>query len=316
MKNFADRLIEIIGKKNTPVCVGLDPSASGGESIPQKITQSAYKRFGKGLRGTAEAIYQFNLSIIDITSPYIGIVKPQIAFYEACGYWGIKAYIDTIKYAHKKGLIVIGDIKRGDVPHTAEAYAEAHLGGPYATDAVTVNPYLGEDSIAPFIKMAEKFGKGVFVLVKTTNPSSSDFQDLLVGHPPQADNVPLHRYVAEKVNQWGKPLIGKSRYSSIGAVLSADAARHLRTIMPKSFFLIPGFGAQGATAKDVKHCFNPDGYGAIISASRSIIYAWTTSPWKEKYGPKKWEQAVEAAIIEMKKAIGWQEKNTPPSPSF
>lgn len=288
---FADRLIEIIKKKNTPACVGLDPQK---EFIPEKIRLTPYERRP---RGRAEDLYDFNCRVIDIISPNIGIVKLQIAFYEALGHWGIKAYIDTIKYARKKGLIVIGDIKRGDVPHTAEAYARAYLGDVYNADAVTVNPYLGEDSIMPFIKMAEELNKGVFVLVKTTNPSSADFQDLVAG------NKKLYEHVAEKVNQWGKQLIGQSSYSSIGAVVGAEAGRRLRTIMPDTIFLVPGYGAQGAAAKDVKHCFNPDGYGAIISASRSIIYAWMYSPWKEKYGQKKWEQAVEAAIIEMKKEL-------------
>ncbi len=303
--NFADTLIEIIREKNTPACVGLDPQL---EFIPQKINLFPYIR---RLRGKAEPLYEFNSKVIDIITPHIGIVKLQIAFYETLGQWGIKAYIDTIRYAHKKGLVVIGDIKRGDVPHTAEAYAKAHLEGSDAADAVTVNPYLGEDSILPFIKIAEKEGKGVFVLVKTTNPSSADFQDLQV-----SGGRKLYEHVAERVNQWGRPLIGKSGYSSIGAVLSADAACQLRTIMPNTFFLIPGYGAQGTTAKDVKRCFNTDGYGAIISASRSIIYAWMYSPWKEKYEEKKWEQVIEEAIVEMKKAIGWQEKNKPPSPSF
>ncbi len=302
LKNFADKLIEIIKEKNTPACVGLDPQL---EFIPQKINLFPYTR---RLRGRAEPLYEFNSKVIDIIAPHIGIVKLQIAFYEALGQWGIKAYIDTIRYAHKKGLVVIGDIKRGDVPHTAEAYAEAHLGDVYAADAVTVNPYLGGDSILPFIKIAEKEGKGVFVLVKTTNPSSADFQEMQV-----SGGRKLYEHVAEKVNQWGRPLIGKSGYSSIGAVVGATTGGgmdklvcpciQLRKIMPNTFFLIPGYGAQGATAKDVKRCFNPDGCGAIISASRSIIYAWTYLPWKEKYGEKKWEQAVEAAIIEMKKEL-------------
>lgn len=294
MKPFADQLIELIEKKTTPACVGLDPQL---EFIPRKINLFPYTRRPRGI---AEPLYEFNRKVIDIISPHIGIVKLQTAFYEALGHWGIKAYIDTIKYAHKKGLIVIGDIKRGDVPHTAEAYASAHLGGLYEADAVTVNPYLGTDSIMPFIKKAQELGKGVFVLVKTTNPSSADFQDLLIGAPHA---VPLYEHVAEKVNQWGKPLIGRSGYSSIGAVVGAKAGRELRNIMPNAFFLVPGYGAQGATAKDIKHCFNPDGYGAIISASRSIIYAWMYPPWKEKYGQKRWEQAVEAAIIEMKNKL-------------
>jgi orotidine-5'-phosphate decarboxylase len=296
LKNFADKLIEIIKEKNTPVCVGLDPQL---DLIPEEIRLSVSNPPpGNKLKTVTEALYQFNHTIIDIISPHIGIVKPQIAFYEALGQWGVKAYIDTAKYAHEKGLIVIGDIKRADVPHTAEAYARAHLGEVYGTDAVTVNPYLGEDSLSPFIKESQALGKGLFVLVKTTNPSSADFQELQISNGKK-----LYEHVAEKVTQWGKPLIGDSGYSSIGAVVGATAGRELRGIMPNAFFLVPGYGAQGATNDDVKQCFNTDGYGAIISASRSIIYAWTYSPWKEKYGQKKWEQAVEAATIEMKNKL-------------
>src|SRR3972149_3197944 len=273
MENFTDRLISVIRSKSSCVVVGLDPYF---KLIPGTFKQkfSAFQR--NALEYAARIILEFNREVIDLIAPLVGIVKPQIAFYELYGWWGIWAYAETIKYAKEKGLIVIGDVKRGDVPSTAEAYANAHIGEvyindtietPFASDAVTVNPFLGTDSILPFIQTAKKYNKGIFILVKTSNPLSGEFQNLICGKKK------LHEIIAEKTNEWGIDLIGKEGYSAIGAVVGATFPKEittLRKVMPKAFFLVPGYGAQGATVQDIKYCFNMDGLGAIINASRSI----------------------------------------------
>lgn len=306
MENFADRLIATIRAKNSSVVVGLDPHFT---LIPDSCKQKPLTLNKGNLEYAAHGILEFNRQVIDLIAPFVGIVKPQIAFYELYGYWGIWAYAETIKYAKQKELIVIGDIKRGDVPSTAEAYAEAHIGEvrindiietPFFTDAITVNPFLGTDSLLPFIQTAKKNQKGIFVLVKTSNPLSGEFQDLLCGKKK------LHEIIAEKIPIWGKELIGKQGYSAIGAVVGATFPQELsilRKIMPTVYFLIPGYGTQGATAKDMKYCFNPDGLGAIVNASRSILYAYTISPWKEKYGVSAWKEATQEAVINMNREL-------------
>ena len=306
MQNFSDHLIAIIRKKNSCVVVGLDPHF---KLIPDDIKQKFLNLHKPSLEYAARVILEFNIQVIDIITPYVGIVKPQIAFYELYGWWGIWAYAETIKYAKEKGLIVIGDVKRGDVPSTAEAYANAHIGEvyvndtietPFAADAVTVNPFLGTDSILPFIQTAKKHNKGIFILVKTSNPLSGEFQNLICGKKK------LHEIIAEKTNEWGKDLIGKEGYSAIGAVVGATFPKEittLRKVMPIAFFLVPGYGAQGATVQDIKYCFNKDGLGAIINASRSILYAYDISPWKEKYGITAWKEATREALIKMNEEI-------------
>ena len=306
MQNFSDHLIALIRKKNSCVVVGLDPHF---KLIPDDIKQKFLNLHKPSLEYAARVILEFNIQVIDIITPYVGIVKPQIAFYELYGWWGIWAYAETIKYAKEKGLIVIGDVKRGDVPTTAEAYANAHIGEvyvndtietPFAADAVTVNPFLGTDSILPFIQTAKKYNKGIFILVKTSNPLSGEFQNLICGKKK------LHEIIAEKTNEWGKDLIGKEGYSAIGAVVGATFPKEittLRKVMPKAFFLVPGYGAQGATVQDIKYCFNTDGLGAIINASRSILYAYDISPWKEKYGITAWKEATREALIKMNEEI-------------
>lgn len=305
MENFADRLITTIHQKNSCTAVGLDPFF---KLIPDTIKQG-FSTSRSNFEYAARIILEFNTQVIDIIAPFVGIVKPQVAFYELYGWWGIWAYAETIKYAKNKGLIVIGDIKRGDVPSTAEAYAEAHIGevsinncieAPFGADAITVNPFLGTDSLLPFIQVAKKYNKGLFVLVKTSNPLSGEFQDLMCGERK------LHEIIAEKICTLGNGLIGKQGYSSIGAVVGATyphVLSTLRKIMPATYFLVPGYGVQGATAKNIRHCFNPDGFGAIINASRSILYAYNTSPWKEKYGIKGWKEATRESVIKMNEEL-------------
>ena len=306
MKSFINQLINIINEKDSCSVVGLDPQF---EYIPDEIKKATLKKADNSLKNKAKAILDFNKQIINIIHRHVGIVKVQIAFYEMLGIWGLKAYSNTIKYAKKKNLIVIGDIKRGDVPHTSEAYAIAHLGidsseankeASFEVDAVTLNPYLGSDSIFPFIKLAKKNGKGVFVLVKTSNPSSKEIQDL------RCNNNTIYKIVASQVNKWGKDLIGDKGYSPIGAVVAAKNPKivsDLRNAMPNTYFLVPGYGAQGGRLKDITSCLNQDGYGAIVNSSRGIIYAYNRPLWKKKHGNESWEYAVEAAIIKMNKEM-------------
>ncbi len=306
MENFADRLTASVYEKKSCVVVGLDPYF---KLIPDTIKQQFSNLYSNALEYASRVILEFNKQVIDIIAPYAGIVKPQIAFYELYGWQGIRTYGETIQYAKQKGLIVIGDVKRGDVPSTAEAYAEAHLGQvvvdniietPFSSDAITVNPFLGTDSVQPFIQAAKKYQKGLFILVKTSNPLSGEFQDLTCGEKK------LHEIIAERTHEWGKDLVGKGGYSSIGAVVGATFPHELSTlrkIMPAAYFLVPGYGTQGATAKDIACCFNSDGLGAIINASRSILYAYNTSPWKEKYGIGSWKEATRESLMKMNEEI-------------
>jgi len=299
VQNFADRQIAAIEKKGTPACVGLDPRF---ELIPREIRD--YARESKSPAVQAECLFTFSREVLDVVEPHVGVVKPQVAFYERLGVAGLAAYAATVQTARWKGLIVIGDVKRGDIGSTAEAYAASHLkdleedeeGGSLTADAITVNPYLGTDSIEPFVAMAREKGRGIYVLVKTSNPSAAEFQDLKV------DGTELFVKVAEKVNDWGRELVGERGYSSVGAVVGAtypEQAARLRKIMPRAYLLVPGYGAQGATAEDVGVCFNDDGLGAVVNSSRGIIYAWTRPPYKEQYGEGRWREAIEAATKDM-----------------
>ena len=275
------KLIEQIEKKNAPVVVGLDPMLS---YVPDQVKERAFAAYGETLAGAAEAIWQFNKEIIDSVYDLVPAVKPQVAMYEQFGVEGLMAYQKTIDYSQEKGLIVIGDVKRGDIGSTSAAYAVGHLGhvqvgsqklSAFHEDFVTVNPYLGSDGIKPFIDVCKEEKKGLFILVKTSNPSSGEFQDRVI------DGRPLYEWVGEKVAAWGEECMGEN-YSYIGAVVGAtypEMGKVLRRIMPKTFILVPGYGAQGATAKDLAPYFNEDGLGAIVNSSRGIIAAWK----QEKY---------------------------------
>lgn len=300
MSNFADRLIEVVRRKGSAVVVGLDPRL---DQIPAELRL----RHNAGGRArpaaAARAILAFNKGVIDAVAPHAAAVKPQSAFYEMWGHDGVEAFEATCAYAAGRGLLVIADVKRGDVPDTAEAYAQAFLASPAApVDAITVNPLFGSDGAEPFLKAAAASGRGVFVLVHTSNPSSKDIQDLSVR------GRPLYVAIAEMVRTWGERdgLVGKEGYSAVGAVVGAtfpEQAREAREALPKAFFLVPGYGAQGATAKDLGAYFNADGLGAIVNASRSVIFAYARSPGKEAFGEKRWEQAVEAAARAMKEEL-------------
>lgn len=296
-----DQLIEKIKKTKAPIVVGLDPML---EYVPKHIKTKAYARYGKTLEGAAEGIWQYNKKIIDAIYDLIPAVKPQIAMYEQFGIWGMQAYEKTISYCQKKGLIVIGDIKRGDIGSTSQAYATAHLGNvriedqefpPFHEDFATVNPYLGIDGIKPFIDVCKKENKGLFILVKTSNPSSGDFQDQML-----EDHRHLYELVGEKVAAWGMELMS-GNYSDVGAVVGAtypEQGQALRKIMPKSYILVPGYGAQGGRGKDLIHFFNEDGLGAIVNSSRGIIAAYLQDSYSQ-YGPEHFEEASRAAVLAM-----------------
>ncbi len=299
-----DRLIGNIQKTNAPIVVGLDPKLG---MIPQHILDAAFGDFGETLEGAGEAIWQFNKAIVDATWDLIPAVKPQVAMYEQFGIPGMIAFKKTVDYCKEKGLVVIGDIKRGDIGSTSEAYAVGHLGAvkvgssvfrPFDEDFVTVNPYLGSDGVTPFMDVCREEKKGLFILVKTSNPSSGEFQDRLI------DGKPLYEHVAEKVAEWGSTLMGSS-YSYVGAVVGAtypEIGKVLRKVMPKSFILVPGYGAQGGKGSDLVHYFNEDGLGAIVNSSRGIIAAYKQEKYAS-FGPEHFADASRQAVLDMKEDI-------------
>ncbi len=298
------QLIEKIQKMSAPIVVGLDPML---EYIPEQIKKAAYEEKGETLAGAAEAIWQFNKGIVDATYDLIPAVKPQIAMYEQFGIEGLIAYKKTIDYCKEKGLVVIGDIKRGDIGSTSAAYAVGHLGKVtigknsyygFDEDFATVNPYLGSDGIKPFIDVCKEEKKGLFILVKTSNPSSGEFQDKLV------EGRPLYELVGEKVAEWGSEHMSGD-YSYIGAVVGAtypEMGKVLRKLMPKNYILVPGYGAQGGKAEDLIHYFNKDGLGAIVNSSRGIIAAYKAKGY-EKFGESAYADASRQAVIDMKEDI-------------
>ena len=296
-----NKLIAKIQKTGAPIVVGLDPMLN---YIPEHIQKKAFAEYGETLEGAAEAIWQFNKEIVDKTYDLIPAVKPQIAMYEQFGIEGLKAYKKTVDYCKSKDLVVIGDIKRGDIGSTSAAYAVGHLGkvqvgsktyAGFDEDFATVNPYLGSDGVKPFIDVCKQENKGLFILVKTSNPSSGEFQDQKI------DGKPLYELVGEKVAQWGEEHMGESGYSYVGAVVGAtypEQGEILRKVMPKSFILVPGYGAQGGKGKDLVHFFNEDGLGAIVNSSRGIIAAYKQEAY-EKFGAENFGDASRAAVEAM-----------------
>ena len=294
------KLIDKIVKTDAPIVVGLDPMM---KYIPSHVSAAAFEEFGETLAGAAEAIWQFNKEIIDNIYDIVPAVKPQIAMYEQFGIEGLIAYRKTVEYCHEKGMIVIGDVKRGDIGSTSESYAVAHLGKVkvgsslipvFDEDFATVNPYLGSDGIDPFVKVCNEEDKGIFILVKTSNPSSGEFQDRLI------DGKPLYEIVGEKVNEWGQSSMDGD-YSNVGAVVGAtypEMGQALRKIMPKSFILVPGYGAQGGQGKDLVDFFNPDGLGAIVNSSRGIIAAYAKDEYS-KFGERSFGAASRQAALDM-----------------
>ncbi|MDO5390779.1 MAG: orotidine-5'-phosphate decarboxylase [Eubacteriales bacterium] len=295
-----NKLVEKIKKTNAPIVVGLDPMLN---YIPEHIQKAAFAEYGETLEGAAEAMWQFNKGIVDATCDLIPAVKPQIAMYEQFGIEGLKVFKKTVDYCKSKGLIVIGDIKRGDIGSTSAAYAVGHLGSvqvgsksylPFDEDFATVNPYLGSDGVKPFAEVCKEHKKGLFILVKTSNPSSGEFQDQLV------DGRPLYELVGEKVAQWGEELMG-DEYSYIGAVVGAtypEMGKVLRKVMPKSFILVPGYGAQGGKGADLVHFFDENGLGAIVNSSRGIIAAYKQEKYAS-FGAENYADASRQAVLDM-----------------
>ncbi len=294
------QLIEKIQKTKAPICVGLDPMLN---YIPEHILKKSFGDFGETLEGAADAIWNFNKEIVDHTFDLIPSVKPQIAMYEQFGIEGLKVYEKTVRYCQDKGLLVIGDAKRGDIGSTSAAYATAHLGKvkvgnsvctAFNTEFLTVNPYLGTDGVKPFVDVCKAENKGLFVLVKTSNPSSGEFQDKLV------DGRPVYELVADKVVEWGADCMDGA-YSNVGAVVGAtypEMSAILRKLMPNTYFLVPGYGAQGGTAKDLKPCFNEDGLGAIVNSSRGIIAAYKQEKYA-RFGAEHFAEASRQAVLDM-----------------
>ena len=301
-----NKLVEKIQKTGAPIVVGLDPMM---KFVPEHIQKKAFSEYGETLEGAGEAIWQYNKELVDHIYDLIPAVKPQIAMYEQFGLPGLMAFRKTIDYCKEKDLVVIGDVKRGDIGSTSEAYAVGHLGKVqvgnnfyrgFDEDFATVNPYLGSDGVNPFLKVCKEEHKGVFILVKTSNPSSGELQDRVIA---DADR-PLYEVVGEQVAGWAQELMGDT-YSYVGAVVGAtypEMGKVLRKVMPKSYILVPGYGAQGGKGKDLVHFFNEDGLGAIVNSSRGIIAAYQ----QEKYagfGSEGFGEAARAAVKDMKEDI-------------
>lgn len=301
-----DKLIDRIIETKNPSVVGLDPRLS---YIPEFITEDAFNKYGHTPRAVAESFFLFNKYIIDEIYQIVPAVKPQIAMYELYGAEGIDAYIRTVEYAKSKGLIVIGDIKRSDIASTAGAYSDGHIGRVkigeqtfeiFKEDFITLNPYLGSDSVEPFLKNCSDYDKGLFMLIKTSNAGSGEIQDLLT------DGRPVYEAVGELVSKWGEKLIGKHGFSSVGGVVGAtypSQAKDLRQKLEHTFFLVPGYGAQGGTADDLAVCFNSDGLGAIVNSSRGIIAAHLSDKYKEEFSGEKFAGAARLAAEDMRKDL-------------
>ena len=299
-----NKLVEKIRKTGAPIVVGLDPMLA---YVPDHVQQKAFAEFGETLEGAAEAIWQFNKEIVDHVCDLVPAVKPQIAMYEQFGVPGLAAFKKTVDYCKSKDLVVIGDIKRGDIGSTSAAYAIGHLGKirvgskeyvPFDEDFATVNPYLGSDGVNPFIKVCQEEKKGIFVLVKTSNPSSGEFQDRLILERP------LYEYVGEKVAEWGAQCMGED-YSYVGAVVGAtypEIGKVMRKVMPKAYILVPGYGAQGGQGKDLAHFFNEDGLGAIVNSSRGIIAAYKQEAYA-RFGAEHFGEASRAVVEAMRNDI-------------
>ncbi len=300
-----NKLVDKITKTQAPIVVGLDPMM---KFIPEHIKKAAFAEYGETLAGAGEAIWQYNKAIVDATYDLIPAVKPQIAMYEQFGIEGLIAFKKTVDYCKAKDLVIIGDVKRGDIGSTSEAYAVGHLGKVtvgskqyygFDEDFATVNPYLGSDGIKPFVNVCKEENKGLFILAKTSNPSSGEFQDRLV------DGKPLYEVVAEKIAEWGADHMGSCGYSYIGAVVGAtypEMGKALRKVMPKSYILVPGYGAQGGKGKDLVHFFNEDGLGAIINSSRGIIAAYQQEAYA-KFGAEHFAEASRQAVLDMQADI-------------
>ena len=303
MKNIIDQLIEKIKIMKNPTVIGLDPRY---EMLPKCVKD----KYPKTLEGVGQAIIEYNKALIDAIYDIIPAIKPQIAFYEMYGIPGMQAFKVTCEYAKQKGMFVIADIKRGDIGSTAQGYSNAYLGKTkieeneqslYDIDFVTVNPYMGTDCVKPFIDDCKKYNKGLFILVKTSNPSSGELQDEKLENGEE-----VYTRVAKLVENWGEELRGEYNYSSISAVVGAtypEQLKQLRQIAPHTYFLIPGYGAQGGKAEDIALGFDENGLGGIVNASRSLMCAYKSDMWKDKFEEKDYAKATRAEAIRMKEEL-------------
>jgi orotidine-5'-phosphate decarboxylase len=305
LEAFTDRLIAAVDRKGCPIAVGIDPRL---DLMPPALLEEYFTRHGYTHQAASLAIRDFNLHLLDAVAAHVPVVKVQVAFYEVFGPAGMQVFAETLSAARERELIVIADVKRGDIEMTAQAYAAAYLANSlpgvqlspgFEADAITVNPYVGGDGVLPFVEAAQSAGKGLFILVKTSNPSSGDVQDLHV------DSSPLYEHMAWLVQQWGQGTEGQRGYQAVGAVVGATypaEAERLRGLMPQAYFLVPGYGAQGGRAADVRACFNADGYGAIVNSSRAIMYAYRQEGFRA-YGEERFAAAAEAAVLAMKQEL-------------
>ena len=303
MKNAIDNLIEKIKQTNNPTVMGLDPRY---EMLPNCVTS----KYPKTLEGVADAIIEYNKALIDATFDIIPAIKPQIAFYEMFGIPGMRAFEETCKYAKEREMVVIVDAKRGDIGSTAQGYSNAYLGKTkigdieqsiFDADFLTVNPYMGTDCVKPFIEDCKKYNKGLFILVKTSNPSSGELQDIKLENGEE-----VYAKVAELVEKWGEELRGEYGYSSIAAVVGATYPEQLeaiRNMAPHTFFLIPGYGAQGGKAEDIALGFDENGLGGIVNSSRSLMCAYKSDLWKDKFSEEEYAEATRAEAIKMRDEI-------------
>lgn len=303
--HFADRLTEASERKRSQVVVGLDPRM---EMMPPDVVEEE----DRTPRAAAAAILRFNERVLDAVADSVVAVKVQIAFYERYGCEGLRAYAQTLRAARERDLPVIGDVKRNDIGSTAGAYAEAHLPSTesgdwevaedFHADAITINPLFGSDGVEPFVERARRSGSGLFALVKTSNPSSGEIQDL------RCPDRPVYERIGAMVEEWGTSLRGESGYSLLGAVVGAtypEELQRLRRLMPHAIFLVPGFGAQGGGVEEVLGAFDSEGRGAVVNSSRGIIYAFRREPGAERYGVENWEEAVRDAAETMRREI-WE----------
>ena len=303
MERIIDKLINKIKQTNNPTVIGLDPRY---EMIPSCVRE----KYTEDLEGVSKAIVEFNKNLIDNVFDIIPAVKVQIAFYEMYGIEGIKAFKETCNYAKEKGMIVIADAKRGDIGSTAQGYSNAFLGRTtvgdkqipiFDVDFVTVNAYFGIDCVKPFIEDCKKYNKGIFVLVKTSNPSSGELQDLKIENDEE-----IYTRMGKLVENWGEELQGEYGYSSIAAVVGATYPKQLQSLrktIPHTFFLIPGYGAQGGKAEDIALGFDSSGIGGIINASRSLMCAYKSDKWKDKFTEEEYMKATRAEAIRMKEEL-------------
>ncbi|MGE3314024.1 MAG: orotidine-5'-phosphate decarboxylase [Planctomycetaceae bacterium] len=300
MTNFAARLHDAVRSKGTPALVGLDPRF---DQLPAKILEAARRREPDcAAAQVASAFEEFCCGLIDVVAPLVPAVKPQAAFFEEYGHHGTRALARVMRHARDAGVIVICDAKRGDIGSTAEAYARAYLAGEdpdaasWCSDALTVNPYLGADTLEPFVKVGAERGAGIYVLVRTSNPGAKTFQDRV------CDDLPMYRHVARTVEELAQRTTDGSAYGFVGAVVGATYPKELaelRAAMPHTPFLVPGYGSQGGTAADVSAAFDSDGLGTIVNSSRGINFAYLREPYASQFGPERWEDAVQAATHEM-----------------